>query len=315
LAPEFNPSKIIRNTMPAPEQQQNRQETPDVVGAVLVIGGGVAGIQAALDLAESGQKVYLLENRPSIGGNMARLDKTFPTNDCSMCILSPKLVEAGRHLNIELLTYSDVEEVVGEPGRFRVSVNQRARYVDGEKCTGCGLCVQNCPVKYEIYPDPAEEALRIDLSAQDRLRADRIMDEHVRRKGRLMAILQAVNREFGYLPPDVLRHAAARLDLPLSLLYRISTFYGAFSLTPKGRHTVNVCMGTTCYVRGADKLMTRLETLLRVRAGETTEDRRFTLNTVRCLGCCSLAPVMTVDGETFGKVRESQVKGILDGYG
>ena len=110
------------------------------VGAVLVVGGGVAGIQAALDLAESGQKVYLLESRPSIGGNMARLDKTFPTNDCSMCILSPKLVEAGRHLNIELITYADLERVEGEAGRFTVRINRRPRYVDTEKCTGCGDC-------------------------------------------------------------------------------------------------------------------------------------------------------------------------------
>jgi formate hydrogenlyase subunit 6/NADH:ubiquinone oxidoreductase subunit I len=110
------------------------------VGAVLVLGGGVAGIQAALDLAESGQKVYLLESRPSIGGNMARLDKTFPTNDCSMCILSPKLVEAGRHLNIELITYADLEKVEGEAGRFRVRIRRNPRYVDTEKCTGCGDC-------------------------------------------------------------------------------------------------------------------------------------------------------------------------------
>ena len=112
------------------------------VGAVLVIGGGIAGIQAALDLAESGQKVYLLESSPAIGGAMARLDKTFPTNDCSTCILSPKLVEAGRHLNIELITYADLESVKGQPGHFTVTINKRPRYVDPEKCTGCGLCAK-----------------------------------------------------------------------------------------------------------------------------------------------------------------------------
>jgi heterodisulfide reductase subunit A-like polyferredoxin len=112
------------------------------VGAVMVIGGGVAGIQAALDLAESGQKVYLLESSPVIGGNMARLDKTFPTNDCAMCILSPKLVEAGRHLNIELITYADLVQVEGEAGHFTATVRRRPRYVDPEKCTGCGECGQ-----------------------------------------------------------------------------------------------------------------------------------------------------------------------------
>ena len=112
------------------------------IGAVLVIGGGIAGIQAALDLAESGQKVYLLENSPAIGGNMARLDKTFPTNDCSTCILSPKLVEAGRHLNIELITYADLENVRGGPGHFTVKIKKRPRHIDDEKCTGCGLCAK-----------------------------------------------------------------------------------------------------------------------------------------------------------------------------
>ncbi len=116
------------------------------VGAVLVVGGGIGGIQAALDLAESGFKVYLLDNSPAIGGVMAQLDKTFPTLDCSMCILSPKMVEAGRHLNIELLAYSDVLGIEGEPGHFRVRVRKRARSVDESLCTGCGACWNNCPV-------------------------------------------------------------------------------------------------------------------------------------------------------------------------
>jgi len=111
----------------------------------LIIGGGVGGIQAALDLAESGFKVYVVDASPSIGGIMARLDKTFPTNDCAMCILSPKLVDCGRHRNIEVLTYSEVIGVAGEAGDFRVSIRHRPRYVDAEKCTGCGLCAQYCP--------------------------------------------------------------------------------------------------------------------------------------------------------------------------
>lgn len=113
-----------------------------VVGSVLVIGAGIGGIQASLDLADSGYKVYLLEHGPAIGGTMPRLDKTFPTNDCSMCILSPKLVEAGRHLNIELLTYADLENLEGEPGHFVARVKKRPRYVDPEKCTACGLCAK-----------------------------------------------------------------------------------------------------------------------------------------------------------------------------
>ncbi|MDY0041679.1 MAG: FAD-dependent oxidoreductase, partial [Desulforhabdus sp.] len=116
-------------------------------GAVLIVGAGIAGTQAALDLANSGFFVYLVEKAPSIGGAMAQLDKTFPTNDCSMCILSPKLVEAGRHLNIQVLTMSDVESVEGEAGNFRVTVRERPRYVDMEKCIACGVCAEKCPRK------------------------------------------------------------------------------------------------------------------------------------------------------------------------
>lgn len=116
-------------------------------GSVAVVGGGIAGIQAALDLADSGFKTYLIESRPSIGGVMSQLDKTFPTNDCAMCILSPKLVETARHPNIELLAYSDVRSISGKAGDFKVKVVKKARYVDETKCTGCGSCTEKCPSK------------------------------------------------------------------------------------------------------------------------------------------------------------------------
>jgi heterodisulfide reductase subunit A-like polyferredoxin len=114
--------------------------------SVLVIGGGIAGIQSSLDLANMGFKVYLVEKLSSIGGRMAQLDKTFPTNDCAMCILAPKMIEASSHPNIELLTYSEVEKVSGETGKFTVKVKKKASFVDWNKCTGCGLCVEGCPV-------------------------------------------------------------------------------------------------------------------------------------------------------------------------
>ncbi len=117
-----------------------------VVGSVMVVGGGVAGIKAALDLADSGYYVYIVENTPAIGGVMAQLDKTFPTTDCSMCILSPYLVETGRHPNIELVTYANVESVEGYPGNFTVRVKKKARSISMESCTGCRACVDNCPV-------------------------------------------------------------------------------------------------------------------------------------------------------------------------
>jgi heterodisulfide reductase subunit A len=115
--------------------------------AGLVVGGGIAGIQAALDLADQGFKVYLIEKTPSIGGKMAQLDKTFPTMDCSACIMTPKMVDAGRHPNIQLLTYSEVKEVKGSAGSFNVKILRKPRYVDETKCTGCGLCAQHCPVE------------------------------------------------------------------------------------------------------------------------------------------------------------------------
>jgi heterodisulfide reductase subunit A len=113
--------------------------------AALVIGAGIAGMQAALDVADAGFKVYLVEREPSIGGRMSQLDKTFPTLDCSSCILTPKMVDVSRHSNIELMTYAEVEAVDGEVGAFRARVRQKARSVDFDICTGCGVCQDKCP--------------------------------------------------------------------------------------------------------------------------------------------------------------------------
>ncbi|MHC4222436.1 MAG: NAD(P)-binding protein, partial [Planctomycetota bacterium] len=115
--------------------------------ATLVVGAGIAGLQAAVELADAGHPVYLVEREPSIGGHMAQFDKTFPTLDCAACILTPKMSEAGQHENITLLTWSELEEVSGSVGSFRVKVRKKARYVDEEKCTGCGDCIQKCPRK------------------------------------------------------------------------------------------------------------------------------------------------------------------------
>jgi len=125
-------------------------------GDVMIVGGGISGIQAALDLGTAGFKVYFVEKSPTVGGKMAHLDKTFPTNDCSMCIESPKFVECKRHPNIEMLTYSEVEKVEGEAGDFTVTVVRKPRYVDETKCTGCTVCVEYCPVK---YPDQFNQGI------------------------------------------------------------------------------------------------------------------------------------------------------------
>ena len=113
----------------------------------MVVGGGVAGIQASLDLADSGFRVYLVDKKPSIGGVMAQLDKTFPTNDCSMCILSPKLVATGRHPNITILTNTEIENLSGQAGNFEVGLRRKSRFIIEEKCNGCGLCAQKCPIE------------------------------------------------------------------------------------------------------------------------------------------------------------------------
>jgi len=128
-------------------------EKVSVTDKVLVIGGGVAGIQASLDLADMGFKTYLVEKQPTISGRMGQLDKTFPTLDCSMCILAPKMVDVGKHDNIELLTYSEVKKVDGYIGNFKVTVERKPRYISEELCVGCGSCVDVCPIEIPNYFD------------------------------------------------------------------------------------------------------------------------------------------------------------------
>jgi len=128
-------------------------------GDVMVVGAGISGIQAALDLADTGFKVYLIDKSPAIGGHMAQLDKTFPTNDCSMCIESPKFIECSRHPNIEILTYTEVDRVEGEAGDFKVTLIKKPRYIKEEECTGCTTCVEYCPVK---VPDPYNQDLSLN---------------------------------------------------------------------------------------------------------------------------------------------------------
>jgi len=147
------------------------------IGAVLVVGGGIGGMQAAIDLADAGFQVYLVEEKPAIGGVMAQLDKTFPTNDCAMCIMSPKLVECGRHLNVEIITGAQLRELVGEPGHFTAVIEEKPRFVDLSKCTACGDCANACPVSlpdlfnagltqrraaYKLYPQATPNAYALE---------------------------------------------------------------------------------------------------------------------------------------------------------
>ena len=132
--------------------------------------------------------------------------------------------------------------------------------------------------------------------------------------GALLGRLHAINAEHGYLPEEKLRRAADELGVPLSQLYSTASFYAAFSFQPRGRHTIQVCLGTACYIRGGEKLLEKLEATLGVKPGETTDDRAFTLETMYCLGSCSMSPVVRVDGDTYGRLRADRLPRILKKY-
>lgn len=283
------------------------------IGAVAVFGGGISGIQASLDLAEMGFKVYLVEEKPSIGGVMAQLDKTFPTNDCAMCLLSPKLVDTGRHPNIQLITYSELVKIKGEPGNFVISLKIKPRFVDEEKCTGCGECVNNCPVRNIPYlADRKEEEIMFE--EVDREKITRIIEENKPKIESLLPILQDINAEYRYLPENMLKYVALKLNVPLSQVYNIATFYNAFSLIPRGKYVINVCLGTACYVKGGQKILEAFERELNVKLEGTTEDLKFSLETVNCVGCCGQSPVVTVNEDIYGYMKQTKVPEIVRQY-
>jgi len=284
-----------------------------VTKKALVVGAGIAGMQAALDIANSGYETLLVEKDPSIGGHMAQLSETFPTLDCSQCIMTPKMVEVAQNPLIKLHTYSELEEISGYVGNFKAKIKKKARSVDMEKCTGCGDCWTNCLVRNrpEIPEVPSiAPAIEKELLA----RLDEIIGKYEGGEGVEIPILEDINSEFNYLPKETLLYVAERLDIPVSKLYEIATFYNAFSLEPRGKYTINVCLGTACHVQGGARLLERVEEDLNIEAGQTTEDMNFSLETVRCLGCCGLAPVVTVGDDLYGKVRQVKIPTILKKY-
>jgi NADH-quinone oxidoreductase subunit E len=141
-----------------------------------------------------------------------------------------------------------------------------------------------------------------------------ILARHNYSESALISILQDIQKEKNYLAEDDLRNAAIRLNIPLTRVYALATFYKAFSLKPRGRHLVNVCLGTACHVKGGVGILRRLERDLKIKGGETTDDDRFSMETVRCVGCCGLAPVIVVDGNFHGKLTQGQIPGILKLY-
>jgi NADH:ubiquinone oxidoreductase subunit E len=283
------------------------------IGAVLVAGSGIGGMQAALDLAESGFKVYLVEEGPAIGGTMAQLDKTFPTNDCAMCTLAPRLVDCGRHPNIEKLTYSELLGLEGQPGHFRARVRKKPRFVDPTKCTGCGECVAACLVRNRAYFEPAEPE-PLDLEADQLAEVDRILAQYETEPGSILPALQDINARFRWLPPGAVRRVSEAVGLPLARVLRIASFYNMFSFEPRGRHVITLCDGTACHVRGSSRLIDAVKEELAIDPGQTTSDGLFTLEVVNCLGACALAPVAVIDGATHGKLTPSRLGKRLDEY-
>lgn len=148
----------------------------------------------------------------------------------------------------------------------------------------------------------------------DVTKVDEIIAKYQGEEGVLIQVLQDIQAEYNWLPEEALTQVSQRLEVPLSQAYSIASFYKTFSLTPRGRHLVNVCLGTACHVRGGPKILDKVEELLGIKGGETTEDMKFTLERVNCLGCCALGPVMVVDGEAHGKLVVAKVKEILKSY-
>lgn len=289
------------------------QKTSPKVGAVLVVGAGVGGMQASLDLAEAGYKVYLVDKNPSIGGVMSQLDKTFPTNDCAMCTLAPRMVDCGRHLNIEKLTYSEIDSIEGEAGNFNVRVRKKARYVDPGKCTGCGECVEHCLVKNIVYLDQPERG-PVQIEEGMRIKVDDILNRYEGGKEIIVPILHDINEEFNWLPPEALGRVAEIKQIPIEHILRIASFYNAFSLTPKGKHVIRVCTGTACYVKGAQRILDTFARELKVDVGGMTKDGQFSLETVSCIGCCGQSPVITVDDDIYGYVNQAMTQDVLGKY-
>jgi NADH-quinone oxidoreductase subunit E len=145
-------------------------------------------------------------------------------------------------------------------------------------------------------------------------RIDQIIDKHEAKASSLVQVLLEIQSENHWLPKEALERVAERLQVPLSRIQHIVTFYKAFSLVPKGRHEIHVCMGTACHVRGAQRILDRVEDITGIKAGETDQDLKFSLETVNCLGCCAMGPVMVVDGAYYGKLAPAKSEQVLKNY-
>jgi NADH-quinone oxidoreductase E subunit len=161
--------------------------------------------------------------------------------------------------------------------------------------------------------DPGERAGE-EFSPQELAAVEKIISHYRTRPGSLIPVLEEIQESIGYLPKSILAKVALALRLPYSEVYGVVTFYSFFTMVPRGRHTIRCCLGTACYVRGGKKNLEKLRAVLKVEPGETTKDRRFSLETVRCLGACGLAPVITVNEDTYRQVDPANIAKILEVY-
>ena len=145
-------------------------------------------------------------------------------------------------------------------------------------------------------------------------KVEKIIEQYQGKPGMVISVLERVQEDYGYLPQEILKQVSEKLNVPLAQLFSMATFYSAFSLTPRGKHIVYTCLGTACHVRGGARILKGLSHQLGVKPGDTTEDRQFTLETVRCIGCCSLAPVVKVGDDVYGYNTADKMSGILDNY-
>lgn len=145
-------------------------------------------------------------------------------------------------------------------------------------------------------------------------KVENLIESYIDKKEQLISLLQDVEAEFNYLPQDVIVRISQKLDIPLSQVFSVATFFQAFSLKPRGRHTITVCLGTACHVKGGHRLVEKMQRDFGIEPGETTEDQRFTLETANCLGCCALGPVVVVDGKYEGQVNPEKLDKILKNY-
>ncbi|MFA4902832.1 MAG: NAD(P)H-dependent oxidoreductase subunit E [Desulfobaccales bacterium] len=177
------------------------------------------------------------------------------------------------------------------------------------------MCLEACPIRYQVQLPEDERAARTAYAqATDEDLVAAIIDRYRETPGNLLPILLGVNKKFNWLPRCAIEHVSDELRIPVSEILRVATFYNAFSLVPRGKHIISVCLGTGCFVKGSPRLLDRLERELGIKHGQTTEDFMFSLEVVRCIGCCALAPAMRVGDDTFGRLSPSAVPKILKSY-